>query len=1700
MLELAGYQTVKWMGSNEEIELYQLLRLADNRSVIAKTTRDKYPSPRAISAFRFEYDILVRLGGRGAVEPYGLEFAADRPVLLMRDFDGRTLEQIMRERTTPIEVPALLGIAASIADCLVHIHREQITLEEITPLYLMVNPDTFEVKWIDLRMCSTVSGKSPLSLQAGRPETVLPYISPEQTGRAGRPPDYRSDFYSLGVTLYEWLTGNLPFKSQDAQDIVYHHLASMPKPVSARALFVPRMVSDIVGKCLEKSADARYASAFGLKSDLEFCLEQYRESGTVKPFVLAGNDIPDRWVFPANLYGRQSEQQILLRALQRSTEGAVKVVWVSGGEGIGKTSIVQDMLRTAVSPAGFSASGKFDPGRVAIPYDVWIQAIGELVGQLLTENEAMAEVWKLRILNAAGGYGRLLTDLVPRLALLIGEQPPVQPLPPVEAQNRFHILLTRFIQLFAASEHPLVLFFDDLQWADEASLQFLAHLLTDRDSKGLMVVGAFRDAEAMPPHPLRRLEKQLGERNVSVRELHLRALDIADLIRILQDAMRSESAGVDELAAVLLHKTGGNPFFLKQFLQELIDRGLVTFDDRGRRWEWHLQLIADMSIPDNAAAFLSVRMKHLPDRAVHALGRAAGFGNHFDLDTLAAVTGFPEPELLDAIGIAVHERLLQPVGGGNKEYKFQHDRIQQSAYALISEAERPELHLRIGRVLAHRMESDKDTNIFEAVNQMNKALEIIRHPEHRLELAEWNLQAGLKAKQSTAYETALGYFSHATALLEKDCWTSGYALAFQCYKERAESEFLCAHFDTANELFNLLQHKAVTNLDKALVCRMKLQLESNKDNDREVIALGKMALELLGVRHNFEPSTVELTRQWLRLKWKLRKHPIDSLDSLPPLTDEARQVAMTVLAYIGASSYVLNKKSWVAVSFAMLEMTLDHGIAPESSIGFAALSLFVYFRFRDYKEAYEWGMLASKVSKPYPALYVRVLSSFTLCFDSWRQYQPDLLRTLTDYVGKEGLESGDVWHGNLSVLINVGLLFQFGHPLGDIYKRLIAHSSEFLHNNNSLHLQEASLFAEMLSQLTGYCAPDDPFVKKGLKDERLTEWIQAESFHEEHIIGLQELYCISRYVLGYLFGRYREAQQYLTRAAFINDTRSFDVTEHSGQYMFESLVWAELYAEEGERERGVMLEKMRDRMRKLKDYAKRCPQNYRHKYLLVKAELARLKHKHRETEALYEQAIEDARVHGHIHNVGIISERYAKYFLSQGKRLLAKVYMTESYEAYRQWGAAVKAAQLKTAFGHLLHVGSEPGQDPIDALSVAMSAQVLSGEMEMPRLLNTLMRIMLRNAGAGSGALIFEHGGNWFVEAHGTEEELVIRSVPLEDAKDIVPSAIIGYVARTGDVVVLHDAAEDGMFARNSYVRENRLKSVLCLPIMHQDKLICLLFMENKLVSGLFTPQRLEMLKLLGSQCAISIDNARLYSGMQALKNGLEQQVEERTRSLERAMRETAAALAEMSVYEERNRIAKEIHDVVGHTLTSTILQIEAGKLLMFKDRENAANKLEEAQQLVRHGLNEIRRSVHMLKEGQSFRLEHALSELIQDTQRNTGVQVHARIPELPELSTMQKKTIYHALQESLTNGIRHGGSTEFRFNLDHDGSSVQFRLEDNGKGTDAIMMGFGLKSMKERVDQLGGNLHIGSNPSGGFQLQIGIPHQAALGEGALNG
>lgn len=1684
MLLLPGYKVVEKIGSNEEISIYRVQREIDHAYMLAKTTNAQYVGPTAIELFQQEFAQLIALKGEGVIEPIRLEINGERPVLLFQDIRGMTLQQLLHTKREVLKLKEVLMIATAIVDCVMKMHKRKLLVNEIIPLYFIVNDNFTEAKLADIRFSQTIGEAINYSISARKVDSLLAYVSPEKTERTKMNHDYKSDFYSLGVVLYEWFTTSLPYKSENMLDMMYHHIASKQKPAFEQNLSVPLIVSSIIDKCLEKTPEARYISAASLKADLEECLAQFRLNGKIQPFQLANQDSIAKWTMQEKLINREREQQLITEMYHSVTEGGSRAVWISGKAGVGKTFLVNQTIKKLLTSNDLLINITCEQTYKNEPLRIWKETIEKLVSQVLIKEEDQLVTWKVKIAEALQGNGRALTELVPRLRLLIEDRAYGElALPAIELDHTLYNVMTKFLQLFFRKENPFVLFIDNMQFVDKKSLEYLNFLLNESDF--FFVIGTFHELE---DHVLLQAMNSKERSNV-IRHIKLEGYDDRAIRQLLQPALNQGTEKDEQIVRLLKRKTQGNPLLMKRLLQEIADKGLITFDSMSRRWQWSLEQIAALPILEISELPTENILQGIESPTSRILSQAALLGNQFKLSILVDLTGNTIEHVRNALQVAVGNQLIYTLPNNDDLYIFQHEDMQQTFYKLIAEQDKKKMHMEAGLVLAKYLDVDETIEVENVLEHLNTAREQMITSGKQVELAHLNVKAACKMKELKMYEQASHYLQVAINLLPEDYWVSNYAITYEAYKERAEMAFICEQSDYAKQLFELIIEKSRTDLDKVKALLLLIQLELSRDNYNEVLRMGRLALELMRFSLNSKSSKLTMLRKWKSIQRKIKKTPIERLMQLSKMQDERAKSAMQVLVYIATASLMSDKESWLAAVVELIELTFDFGMTEEAAYGFAGYAFIQCIIFNQYETAYRYNKLAREIAKNHPEMYMQVNTIFSLCHDSWRKYEPDFLLSMIDYANQHNALLNNKWQTNYNFLIHCGQLFQFSYPLKDLYIRLLSRSSMFQQDYNTVHWKQAAILSNLLTSLTGYTASHDPFARNAIHS--ITNNSEEDRF-------LRELAYWCQYITAYILGDYEEAYEALVKSMAIDeaqDDRKIEVLNTSNAYFY-ILIVKELFEGTDQKTKAHLLQDIRKCLKTLKQLAKHSPENYVHKYLFAKAESNNIMQQYDQVEQLYEQALEAARKYGHIHDVAIISESFAKYGMRLGKQTLVKVYINESYTAYQTWGALAKTAEIERQYGDLLLVKKKTDLEQVDYLTIVLSAQALSDEIEIDRLINKLLRIMLQNAGAEYGALIFDNGDQWFVEAYGTAESLSMESIPLNDANHIVPVAIIDYTARTKEEVVLHDAA-NSIFSRNNYIQHNQLKSVLCLPIMYQNKLLSVLYMENKLSKGVFTEERLDVLKLLCSQCAISITNAKLYSNIQYLTKNLEQQVEERTESLQKSMQATTEALTEMTVYAERNRIAQEIHDIVGHTLTSTILQIEAGRRLISKDMDGAIVRLKEAQDLVRHSLSEIRNSVHMLKEDKYYNVETALSLLIQDTKRNTGVEIHAEIDAVGHLPVIMKKLIFHALQEGLTNGIRHGKSNEFRFSLKDNGVSVQFMLMDNGEGADNITMGFGLKMMQERVQQLKGTFYIHSEKHKGCLVRFDLPYisQGMVGE-----
>jgi predicted ATPase/serine phosphatase RsbU (regulator of sigma subunit)/tRNA A-37 threonylcarbamoyl transferase component Bud32 len=1491
--ELPGYEIIEELHRGRKTVVYRGRRTKDHEPVVIKVIRPDEVSPFDAARLHHEHETMKRAAFSGVVKVHAIEHYHDIHALVLEDFGGVSLKRIIQSRR--LDFLTVLQIASQLAEILSVIHERNIIHKDINPNNIIINPDTGQVKVTDFGIASLLVRETANIGSLNGLEGSLPYISPEQTGRMNRTLDYRTDLYSLGVTLFELLIGWVPFQSTEPMELIHSHIAKMPSSPSDLNLDVPHSVSEIVLKLLAKTAEERYRSARGLKADLDRCLREWQATGRIAHFLPGENDATDRFSIPQHLYGREKEIAALLHAFERVSNGSSEVMLVSGHPGIGKSALIHEIHKPITGRRGFFISGKFDQFKRNIPYASLAQAFQEFIRQLLTGTDEELNVWKTNLRDALGQNGQVLVKIIPELELVVGEQPVLPDLPAAESQNRFNRVFLSFISAIARPDHPFVLFLDDLQWADAASLKVIQLLLAESRLKYVLLLGSYRENEIDSGHPLPQALSAIRESGTPVQEIALRPFDHSIMIRLIADALQVSPEQAAPLAVLVQQKTGGNPYFVNEFLKSLHHESLLTFDSIGRKWNWDLGEIQKRGITDNVVTLMAGKIQQLPPQTQNAVQLASCIGNTFDLFTLSLVYGHTQARTATDLWPAIEEGLLLPIGDAYKfvhapgsetatftvvppthytdvSYKFAHDRVRQSAYSLIPEGQRSAFHLAIGKALLEKTgEEQRDERIFDIVNQFNLGASRVREKALRYQLARLNLQAGKKAKDSAAFEAALKYMTTGRTFLDED-WSTDYDLSLELFRECGECEYLTGGFEASEKLFDMVISRASTNLDKARTFAAKVMLYTHIGNHDRAIEAGLIGLKLVGVHLARRPSKATVGIEILRSKWALRGRSIPNLSQLPRMNAPAPRVAIDILTSLMIVAYSSSAELSATVITRLLNTTLRHGIAEASSYAFALYGLLLGAGLRSYKAAYEFGNLAITVSQQSNNLLYQGRSNFVMgaVIHHWRKHAKLNLEYLTE-ARSLSMESGDLQfvasaHTHL-VLVHMFI----GTSLDDVFEK----ATEYLEYTTRIKFDDFAhefiSVRQMVMSLKGQTNQPGSFDTADFREDDYIPKLSTTKF-----VVAKMYYVLRKMQTMYLFGQFVEAGRLASESRKLLYALMGQLSEAEFNF-YHSLICAARCSSTTSPERRMLIRTVKKNQRMMKRWSHHCPENFMDRYLLVEAELARLQNEVTEAMDLYEKAILTARTHGFIQNEALANELAAQFYISQGKRTIAAPYMRESRRAYTAWGATAKVSMLQRSYGDLLHDEASQQQPwnisdtttlysgnldtKLDLISVLKASQALSGEIVLAKLLDRMMQIVVENAGAERGCFLMEKGTSLFIVAEReerTNDAIALRSLPVEQSKRICLS-LVQYVARTKDRVVLNDAATDSRFASDTYVLENKPKSILCVPILHQGKISALLYLENNLIAGAFTQERVEVLHLLSSQIAISIENARLY-------------------------------------------------------------------------------------------------------------------------------------------------------------------------------------------------------------------------------------------------
>jgi PAS domain S-box-containing protein len=1496
-MELIGYHIDGKLFESANTVVLRARQQDDLQPVILKALKENHTSHNEPERFRHEYYINQHLGLKATARALRLETYGGMPVIVFEDIFGQSLESQMKTRAFALQEALTLAIKAT--DALGQLHRQNVIHKQINPSNIVYNSVTGQLKIIDLSLATYWAYESQADDNIGIPADRLMFISPEQTGRINRSLDYRSDFYSLGVTLYVLFCQSPPFDTTDTLEIIHAHIARTPQAPHEIEPSLPLMLSNIVIKLMSKNPEDRYQSIWGLSHDLQYCLRHLKAEGKVTPFELASRDIPDSLHFSSRLYGREKEIARLQKLLRHPGTAGLNFVLIAGGPGIGKTSLVQKAYQIVISERSDGgsprfAAGKFDQIHRNIPYGAVVGAFNALIKQVLAESDAELEQWRIRLLDALGPNGRVMIEVFPDIELIIGPQPQVPSLGPIETENRFLLVFANFIFSFCRPERPLVVFLDDLHWADAASYRLIERLAQERRFSPLTLIGAYRDNEVDADHALAKTIERHRLQGKPITEIKLTSLEKDETNRLVADLLHSPTGQCQPLSDLVVEKTKGNPLFIEIFLKTLQKDKLLAFDYHTNQWNWDIERLFALEITDNVVELLIGKISQFSPTTQQVLQIASCIGNTFDLRTVLGVVTTHQPATFRAFDEAVAEGLLIPLGvfispdeheaekmspDLKLQYRFSHDRIRQAAYAMLGHGERCRVHYRLGRYLQTHLADDKTKElIFDIANQLNAGVQQIHTAAQRINLAEVNMLAGRKAKAAAAYETALKYFKSGVESLEASHWQDHYDLSLNLYVEATETAYLCADYEKMARYSEEALGQSRSTLDRVRVLEVQINAAKARYRLQEAFTQALAVLDMLGVKLPAKPGKLRVALSYMRTKAALSGKPIESLGYQKAMITPYSLAVLSVLRSLGAAAYFAEPQLLPLIIFKAVRIMARHGNPPEATYWYAVYGLILCGALGRIKDGYRFGKLAMDLAEGDQSR--RLKASTTHIFNAFISHWKNPINETIDPLPEgcqSGINTGDYEYASYCALFYSYHSFAAGMALSEVADRMNQYSDliQRCKHETPFHLHE--MFRQVVDNLLGHNTQPCQLCG-GYYDENemLTRHTEAQ---DRTALGV---YYLMKQYLNYLFGDYNQAGNYAELAAEYLDGMISTIWIPQFCFLDSLTGLAQLTGAQADHRRRI-LQRVKKNQRKLKRWAHHAPFNQLHRYELVQAERHRVQGRSDLAVGAYTRASDLALERGFIYEAALANELFSNYYRQRQENVAAVQRIRQALDQYQKWGARAKQDDIEKKLQHLSLDKTEPaGLDPavpdaaepavvishqhdLDLAAVMKASQAISSEIVMEKLLVQLMQIIIENAGAQKGFLILNSENGLHIEASVIDDSNrieVLQAVPVESSADLSVD-IVRFVARTGEHLVLPNDDDQELFERDPYIIRHKPKSILCMPLQKKDLLSGVLYLENNLTAAAFSEKRIEILRVLISQAAISLENARLYQNLE---------------------------------------------------------------------------------------------------------------------------------------------------------------------------------------------------------------------------------------------
>jgi diguanylate cyclase (GGDEF)-like protein/PAS domain S-box-containing protein len=1526
MIKIAEYTVLEVIHKGKKTIVYRALRNSDQKPLILKILNSEYPSFADKAQIQREYDILNLLNIPGVIKTYGIETFKNTLILVLEDFGGNTLKRIISQEKLSPEI--FLQIAIQLVDTLGEIHQRSVIHKDLKPQNILVNIENHSVKISDFSISSFFSRESQKMSIPDQLEGTLGYISPEQTGWMNRIIDYRTDFYTLGITFYEMLTGNLPFEFSDPMELIHAQLAIEPAFLHDIDPDIPVTISAVVSKLLAKNAENRYKTTTGIKKDLELCREYIEKSTTVDSFVPGLFDISDHFKIPQKLYGRESEVKLLMEAIKRASQDTGEMVIISGPSGIGKSSLVQEVVKYVIGYSGFFISGKFEQFNRDIPYYAFMEAFNGLINYLLTMDHLKVQLWKDKIKSILGNNGQVIIDFIPRLKLIIGDQPPVATLGSLETQSRIHLLLQKFIDLFTSPEHPLMIFIDDLQWADASSIKLIKVLMTNAESRNMIFIGAYRTSEKEVKNDylaetIRNIENYrhhynlYSNRKLPVNFIHVGAIDKTAITMLLEDTLNSHSEQTKALAELIEHQTAGNPFFIHQFLSSNYQDGFILFQKEKNTWDWNIDQIRKKGVTENVIQLMVEKIGRASKETRSILELASCIGGQFDLKTLSNINNKSLEETDKQLIEATKEEYVLLVDRSDNDsafasFQFLHDQIRYAAYSMIEENRKKEIHRKIADLIIEQMKNKSVNPVFEVAqlssfgkyvgnekdiqgienwlgddlflltNNLNLSGDIISDPLEITIVTALNLIAARKAKKSAAFETALDYLHIVINKLPDDMWTTNYFLTLSLYNETAECEYINTSFIESEELCKVIIKNSLAVLDKVKVCEIRIASLTPQNKLKEAIETGLAFLQELGVYLPSNPGKLTPLPGFMTTWLKIRNH-VEQLANLPEMQDPEKIAAMNILVQMHAPSFISSPNLTPMIVLELNNLSLKYGISENSAYGFVCLGMILSSAFGKYSYGYRFGKLAVEILYKFQPsnMDCKVLFLYGNTISHWQKPILENQSILEDAYHK-GIESGDKLFASYSLnWINI-YNFLMRKPIQETLIVMERDENIIV----KIHQQDAIDLFHLWRQ----------FIINLSENNKISVKFSSLIFDEEITIPLWEkihndtcLYScfLLKAILHYLQKDYPSALNSI-ELSIPHESGVFGMPVIPEHNFFYSLILAAAYGgSDNDKNRKTIFKKLQKNQSKMKIWANNSPANYMHKYLIIAGEVYRIKGDKKAVN-MYETAIKSARQYKYILEEALANELLSQYYFDIKKSFIAQGYIREAFYQYNNWGGRAKAFEMLEEFPEILQNKSvlnntstetetytSNTSETLDFKTVLKVSQNISSEINLERLVEKLMKITIENAGAQRGFLILSRGEDLYISAEGKIDSVkILPSIPIKNYEEI-SHAIVNYVKTTMEVVVLNDVTEENQFKLDPYIIRTKPKSILCAPVIKQNKLIGIIYLENNLMPNVFTRRRLDVLNLLTLQAVISLENAMYVEQIKKVNLVLEKEIKQ---------------------------------------------------------------------------------------------------------------------------------------------------------------------------------------------------------------------------------